>query len=248
MYHSSYATNAKISWERGAIKEWYKLVFDSKRMNVALSDLNSFAGKYDILPNKNDIFNMFRMIRPSHVKVVFVGQSPYPGLCPITNIPYAFGPAFLPNPKCVTTPMTLKNIIREVYRDVSQPGDTTRCNNKSPSEILTNWIKQGVLLLNASLTLGVNCPKYLEDHSVLWEEVLRDILSTISKELDPVFVFVGKEAWKFENCVVSQKYVIKVSHPVARRDTSTPWIGSNVFSNVSRLLATEKKVAPIDWL
>ncbi len=183
---------------------------------------------------------MFRMLPPDQVRVVFVGQSPYPGYCPVSKVPYAYGPAFFPSPGCVTTPATLRNIIQEASRDLSKP--VTR----SPSETLLDWIDQGVMLLNASLTLGVDCPAYLEDHSVLWEEPMHEILTAIAEKLDPIFVLVGKDAWKFESSI-SASCCIKVSHPVARKETSTPWSGSCVFSRVS-LAMIEKGMVPIRWL
>ena len=212
-----------------------------ERMLLALNDVDRFAKRYGILPHPKNVFNMFRMIRPSEVKVVIVGQSPYPGRCPLTHIAYAFGTAFLPSPGCVTVPATLRNVITEVSRDMCKKP------TKSSSETLLDWIEQGVMLLNASMTLGTDCPSYLEDHSLLWEEPMRNVLSIISRMCDPVFVFVGKESWKFENCILHSERTVKVSHPVARKETSTPWMGSGVFSRVSDMLIEQEKM-PIRWL
>lgn len=221
-------------WRSNALSRWS--VLNDERIQIALQDLERFREKYGILPEKKDVFNMFRMIYPEDVKVVFVGQSPYPGACPVTRMSYAYGPAFLPAPGCKTTPATLKNIMSEMCRDTGHNRIT-----KPPRDILFNWIDQGVMLLNASLTLG-RCPSYLQDHSILWEEPMYDILTSIADLTDPVFVLVGKDAWKFN---VSSR-TIKVSHPVARKDTDTPWYGSSVFSQISKLLV-EKDQMPIKW-
>lgn len=218
----------------------------------ALDDIDTFIDKYTIVPTKSDIFNMFRMLRPEKVRVVMVAQSPYPGYCPATRTQYACGPAFVPAHGCVTTPATLRNIVAEVCRDMS--ASSLQCN---PRDMLLDWVGQGVLLLNSSLTLGVGCPKYLEDHSVLWEEPMRAILTSIADVVHPVFVLVGKDAWKYENCLTR---VVKVSHPVAsnyRKDVvSFPWIGSSVFSQVSRMMIengdvpikwTKRRVHPLRW-
>ena len=74
----------------------------------------------------------------------------------------------------------------EVHRDLYPMVATG-----SPRETLLNWINQGVMLLNSSLTLGTGCPKYLEDHSVVWEEIMGNILCTMCDEIDPVFVLVA---------------------------------------------------------
>ena len=230
-----------LPYRQGAISEWRELVLESDRMSIVLDCISNFADRYAILPCKRDIFNMFRILHPGEVKVVIVAQSPYPGCCPVTNVQYACGPALLPAPGCVTTPATLRKVVLEACRDLSKN------TSLSPKDLLLHWISQGVMLLNASLTLGKDCPEYLEDHSVVWEEVMRDILCTISNlPSDPIFLLVGKDAWKFETSLSTNR-VIKVSHPVARKDTATPWNGSGVFSRISSMMV-EKGELPIRWI
>lgn len=235
-------------------------------MYVALEDLYGFEQKYGLLPRLGQVLDMFRMIMPYDVRVVIIAQSPYPGYCPKAGVPYACGPAFLPSRRCATTPMTLRNIILEICRDFSlcpSRGSSGFCpelrrkgkDNEiqtmpkvcKPQEMLLNWIDQGVMLLNSSLTLGTNCPKYLEDHTILWQEIMQDLVCTICKKVDPVFVFVGKDAWKFESSVLQNTRVIKVSHPVARKETSSAWYGSGVFSRVSKMMV-EREEMPIKWI
>lgn len=240
----------KLPCKQGAINEWRRLILESDRMSLVLNDINRFSDKYTVIPRKNDIFNMFRMLYPYEVKVVIVAQSPYPSFCPNTQVPYACGPAFLPAFGCTTTPVTLRKIIAEACRDLC------KTTTKSPRDLVLYWISQGVMLLNASLTLGKDCPKYLEDHSVTWEEVMHNIVSTISANVDPVFLLVGKDAWKFENSIqtkVSTSCAIKVSHPAARKDTVRThdalgsWMGSGVFSKISQAMI-EKGEIPIKWV
>lgn len=106
----------------------------------------------------------------------------------------------------------------------------------SPKDLVLYWISQGVMLLNASLTRGTDCPKYLEDHSVAWEEVMHTILVTIYRTVDPVFVLIGKDTWKFEN---EGSKMIKVSN----KDI----VGSGVFSTVSRMMI-ENNDLPVKWI
>lgn len=228
-----------LPFKKGAIIEWRRFVLENERMDKLLTDLQMFQEEYDILPERRYVFNMFRMIYPTEVRVVIIGQSPYPGNCTITNIPYACGPAFLPNPACVTIPVTLRHILLELYRDMSMSP------MKSPQEMFLSWIDQGVMLLNASLTCGINCPEYLKDQSTLWMEVMTHIVGEISKRVDPIFLLVGQHAWKFETYISSP--CIKVSHPVSRVETATPWEGSNVFSQISKLMI-EKGNVPIAWM
>lgn len=214
-------------------------MLESERMGVLLDDLHKFQTKYNILPEPSCIFNMFKMIYPTDVKVVIIGQSPYPNRCKITNTPYACGIAFLPDLACSTIPVTLQQILQELYRDMGMHPV------RSPVETLLFWIKQGVMLLNESLTLGVECPEYLKDHSVCWMEIMVDIISNISQQLDPIFLLIGQQAWKFETCISSP--CIKVSHPVSRVETSTPWVNSGVFTQMSRLMI-DRGQEPIVWM
>ena len=220
-----------------AIRCWRNIVLESDRMLQILIDLDEFAKKYTFVPTKCKIFEAFRTLRPCEVKVVMVAQSPYPGQCPSTGSPYACGIAFMPGHECVTTPVTLKNVVSEVCRDLS------KTVTRSPKQMLSDWIRQGVLLLNSSLTLGKGCPKYLEDHSVMWEEVMRDILNKIYDVCDPVFVLIGKQSFQFETC-----RVIKVSHPIASHYKTASgvvdWSGSSVFSSINNMMI-ENGDAPI---
>ena len=226
------------------MKLWKELlpILGSERMYTALNDLEAFSSRYGVLPELESAMDMFRMVLPQDVRVVFVAQSPYPGSCPVTGVPYACGPAFLPAEGCATTPATLRNVMSEVHRDLYP-----MVAAGSPTETLLNWISQGVMLLNSSLTLGTNCPKYLEDHSVVWEEIMGNILCTMCDKIDPVFVLVGKDAWKLESSLQQGTRTVKVSHPVARAKTSTPWLGSGVFSRVSDMMV-QRGEAPVRWL
>lgn len=209
-------------------------------------NVRDFNKKFRVLPRPCQIFMMFEMIRPYEVRVVFIGQSPYPGVCPATNVPYACGPAFLPDSRCKTTPVTLQQIGRELCRDMK----VAKLPMPLPSMLL-HWISQGVMLLNACLTIGVGptCPKYLEDHSVLWEDIMHKIVHRLSNDLsrDLVFVLIGHSAWKFEKDIRGTCKVFKTSHPAARSVTLLPFVGSGVFSAVSRAL-DEMGEAPVSWL
>jgi uracil DNA glycosylase len=232
----------------GAITKWRGVApaLESVRTSIALADLEAFSGRYVVLPKLENVFDIFRMVMPEDTRVVIVAQSPYPGSCPTTGIPYACGPAFLPARGCATTPVTLKRVMQEACR-----GSTNK-PNKPPRDMLLDWIDQGVVLLNSSMTIGKECPKHLEDHSIVWQEIMHEIIRSISDKIDPVFLLVGRDAWKFEGdilpCVATGKHrVIKVSHPVAIKDTSTPWLGSGVFDRVSGMLI-ENGEMPIVWV
>jgi len=226
---------------------WDNVMSDSckKNLRYAILTLSEFVQKYTLFPEPRKVLDGFRAILPSNVKVVFVGQSPYPGVCPKTGTPYACGPAFLPNDTCITTPLTLRVMMDELCRDLN-----VRFLPAPPRVLLKNWMRQGVMLLNASLTIGsTDCPPSLLDHSLLWEAFMREAIHHIATVCMPVFLLIGKEAWKFETCTGSRP-TIKVSHPAARnayKSSQQPWIGSGVFSKITNILQNEGK-PNINWL
>ena len=229
------------------LSEW-DVIFPEleKPLEEIYNNVKKFSKTYSMLPRPCQILKMFEMIRPCEVRVVFLGESPYPGVCPATGVPYACGPAFLPDSRCKTTPLTLQQIGKELCRDmqvVKLPMPLT--------SLLLHWISQGVMLLNVSLTIGVGptCPRYLEDHSVLWENIMHKIIHRLSNDLSRnlVFVLIGQSAWKFEEDISCNCTVIKTSHPVARNATLLPFLGSGVFSAVSRALYNMGETS-VSWL
>lgn len=219
--------------------DWnHEFEFIQDKLLNTLETIVHFTRKYRIMPKEEQVFEGFRLVPPAKVRVVFIGQSPYPGICSKTGIPFSCGPAFLPSEGCATEPMTLRIMMSELCRDLG-----LKRLPASPRTLLMNWMSQGVMLLNASLTLGTGCPKHLQDHGVLWEEFMRDAISHIVDCCNcPVFVLIGREAWKFEDCV-KKCITIKVSHPVARGGRSSlPWMGSGVFSRVSAALGESKSM------
>ena len=212
-------------------------LLDIDRLRLALSVLKEFRQCYEITPSPHHVFQMFRMICPSQVKVVLITQSPYPGVCPATGVRYAFGPAFMPNPRCATTPGTLRRFTAELCRDLGMKRLTV-----PPIRLLNDWVDQGVMLLNASLTLGTGgCPRHLEDHSVLWKEIMCNLVHNLSCHYRPVFVLIGTDAWHLEQSIVASSPILKVSHPDAQS-----WMGSAVFSRVSTVMI-KRGDAPIQW-
>ena len=218
--------------------KWVNML-DMDRLHTVLTVLRGFRQQYEIVPLPKHVFKMFGMISPNMVKVVFIGQSPYPGICYATGVPYACGPAFMPNPLCATTPVTLRKILAELCRDLG-----IQTLMVPPTELLDDWVKQGVMLLNASLTLGAGgCPRHLEDHSVLWKEVICTLVQNLSLHCSPIFVLIGKHAWELERCIAAGCPVVKVYHPAARNDM---FMGCGVFSKVSKAMV-ERGDVPIRW-
>lgn len=176
----------------------------------------------NIQPQKDEILQMFIMISPNKIKMVIVGQSPYPD-------DNACGIPFLSKKNII--PKSLENIKREIELEYD-------VNISNPNRMILSWIDQGVFLINCSLTIGVTGENYLRDHSILWKEFIVNLIQFVGRIDIPILLF-GKEAWNLEEYIKS-KMVLKVPHPVSRGNKE--FVGCNVFSRANDLVDLK-----IDW-
>ena len=218
--------------------EGWKPFFDRQEANLTrtLKTLEEKADQMQVLPQRKQIFRMFRLIPFERVRVVLMGQDPYPTWCPLTSIPYASGVAFMPSEGTQKKPKTVIELETELCRDL---GERT-----AQTIDFAKWIHQGVFLTNVALTVGTRCEGHLVNHRVLWELFSREFLQCLSDRGHVVFCFMGAEAWKLAEEVGSKTCrVVKVPHPVAR---SGEFQGCSVYSKVNRELAA-LGARPITW-
>ena len=174
---------------------------------------------YDI----HDIFKIFHLCDLKDIQVVILGQDPY-----YADKCQANGIAFSVN-KDVKIPPSLRNIYKEAKKE-STSGD------------LSDWVKQGVFLLNATLTVK---EKYPNSHVFIWKEFINHIINIINKECDNIiFVSWGASAAnKYINIDLNKHKILTSSHPspLSCYKTDNPFIGSNVFKNINELLQLYNK-------
>ena len=186
----------------------------------------------DILPQRDEVLEIFCRISPKNVKVIIIAQGPYPSAMDACGIPFVS--------KSRRVPTSLENIKYEIERQYK-----TCIGN--PNEMILSWIHdEGVFLLNNSPTLGINLPShhiYLRDHSVVWREFMSYLLPFLTKDPDIPIILMGNVAWELETFIRS-KCILKVPHPVSRGDKS--FIGCGVFENVNNYLRSLGK-AEIVW-
>ncbi len=217
--------NIENSWNE-ILKEEFNKEYFQKIKNKLVEDKNS--GKV-IFPSGQLIFNAFNSTPFNKVKVVILGQDPY------HNAGEAMGLSFSV-PKNVKIPPSLKNIYKEIETDLDLPipihGD------------LTPWAQQGVLLLNASLTVISNSPN---SHSkigwYLFTDAVIQKLSTLRVNL--VFMLWGNFAKQKRELIDSSKHLIlEAAHPSPLAGGA--FFGCKHFSQCNFYLTQfEKKV--IDW-
>ena len=180
-------------------------------------------------PPKNQIFRTIELTPFEEVKVVIIGQDPY------HNDNQANGLCFSVSDK-VTAPPSLKNIFKELEDDLGI---------KKTSNELEMWAKQGVLLLNATLTVRAHEANSHKDLG--WEQFTDFIIKEISdKKENVVFVLWGAFAQKKAGLIDTKKhFIIQSAHP-SPFSVHKGFFGSRPFSKINQFLE-EKGKEPINW-
>lgn len=189
--------------------------------------------KTECYPPKEQIFNAFNLCSPTEVKVVIIGQDPYHGTGE------ANGLCFSVNDN-VKIPPSLRNIYKELLSDLDSIFLPSSGN-------LEDWAKQGVLLLNATLSVQkdqANSHKHLE-----WQKFTDSVIKKISEESENVvFLLWGGFAQKKAKFINEERHLIlKSGHPSPLSANQGKWFGNKHFSKVNDYLE-EKKQTPIKWL
>ena len=180
-------------------------------------------------PPKNQIFRAIELTPFEEVKVVIIGQDPY------HNDNQANGLCFSVSDK-VKAPPSLKNIFKELEADLGI---------KKTSNELEMWAKQGVLLLNATLTVRAHEANSHKDLG--WEQFTDFIIKEISdKKENVVFVLWGAFAQKKAGLIdASKHFIIQSAHP-SPFSVHKGFFGSRPFSKINQFLE-EKGKEPINW-
>jgi uracil-DNA glycosylase len=184
-----------------------------------------------IFPKNADIFNAFNYTPFDKVEVVILGQDPYHGEGQAHGLSFSVK-------KGVVAPPSLKNIYKELETDID--GFTTPNHGQ-----LTQWAEEGVLLLNASLTVRAHQAGSHQGKG--WEAFTDQAISQLSQQKTGlVFLLWGKFAQNKSVLIDEQKHtVIKSAHP-SPFSAYTGFFGSKPFSRTNAaLIANGKK--PINW-
>ena len=186
--------------------------------------------RQQIFPPASHIFNAFDKCPFQEVKVVIIGQDPY------HNIGQANGLCFSVNDG-IKIPPSLVNIYKEINNDLSKPIPIT--GN------LEHWSKQGVLLLNATLTVKANSAGSHQGKG--WEQFTDAVISILSKDCDNiVFLLWGSYAHrKGQNIDANKHLVLKSVHP-SPLSAHRGFFGNHHFSKTNQYLIEHNK-KPINW-
>jgi uracil-DNA glycosylase len=183
-----------------------------------------------IYPPGSLIFNAFNTTPFDRLKVVILGQDPYHGPGQAQGLSFSV-------PKGVPPPPSLINIFKELKTDIGMP---------IPSHgNLTYWAEQGVMLLNASLTVRANEP--MSHAKIGWAEFTNAVIEKISAQKEhTVFLLWGKFAQEKISLVDETKHlVLKSAHP-SPFSADKGFFGCRHFSKTNTWLGS-KGIDPIDW-
>jgi uracil-DNA glycosylase len=186
--------------------------------------------RYTVHPSEADLFSALRLTPYASVRVLLLGQDPYHGPGQAHGLAFSVQPGVPPPPSLV-------NIFKELRSDVGLPPPATGC--------LVPWAQQGVLLLNAVLTVREAQPNSHAGHG--WEEFTDAILQAVGAKPEPVvFLLWGNYARKKRKLLDAQRHrVIESAHP-SPLSASAGFFGSRPFSQINQAL-TARGQAPIDW-
>jgi uracil-DNA glycosylase len=213
---------------------WYQHlepVFRSPRFVALKEFLVVERTQYSVFPKGGDIFNAFKRTPFDAVSVVILGQDPYHGPGQAHGLCFSV-------PDGVPHPPSLENIFKELERDFGRP--------RPASGDLSRWADQGVLLLNATLTVRAHTAGSHQGKG--WEEFTDAAISALSKEREGiVFLLWGRYAQNKEGLIDADRhYVLKAPHP-SPLSAHRGFIGCGHFSAANAILSAQGK-APIEWL
>ena len=182
-----------------------------------------------IYPPREKVFEALKKTNLEEVKVVILGQDPYHGPGQAQGLSFSV-------PDDIPAPPSLQNILKELAEDVGVKA----------SHDLTSWADQGVLLLNACLTVPAG---QANGHAgVIWEEFTDAVIRLVSQEEEHVvFILWGAYARKKKSLIDASKHlIIESAHP-SPLSAYRGFFGSRPFSRTNAYL-TEMGREPIDWL
>ncbi len=214
-------------------KNWYNKLEDEFKKPYFSSLLNKLTeeySKYTVYPKMDEIFTALNYVKFEDVKVVIVGQDPY------HEPNQAMGMSFSV-PSSTKIPPSLVNIFKEIESDLNikciQSGDLTR------------WAKQGVLLLNAVLTVRQGLAN--SHKNIGWENLTSQIIKLLNDRKDPViFVLWGNNAKALKPLITnSWHYVLESAHP-SPLSAYNGFFGCKHFSKINQILRENNK-QEIDW-
>jgi len=213
-------------------KKW-DIILENEFKKDYFRDLGVFVkseyAKHICYPKYSDVFNALRYTDYDQVKVVILGQDPYHGEGEAHGLSFSVHDD-------VRRPPSLNNILKELYNDLG----IVRKGNE-----LTDWAKQGVLLLNSVLTVVKDTP--LSHKGKGWEIFTDNIIRYLNDREEPiVFILWGSYARSKKELITNNKHLILESAHPSPLSASRGFFGSRPFSRANKFLESNG-ISPIRW-
>ena len=213
--------------------EWDDLLKDEFKKEYYLKLREFLKEEYStktIYPPMYDIFNAFKYTSYSDVKAVILGQDPYHGKGQAHGLCFSVL-------KGVTPPPSLVNIYKELNNDI---------NFEIPNHgELTKWAKEGILLLNTTLTVREASPNSHKGKG--WETFTDNVISILNKREKPiVFLLWGGNARSKKALITNKNHLVLESVHPSPLSAYGGFFGCGHFSKTNRFLQ-ENNIEPIDW-
>ena len=219
--------NVKIesSWQEALKDEFTKPYFKNLTEKIKDAYLEEV-----VYPHPKNIFNAFAFCPFDQVKVVILGQDPYHGTGQAHGLSFSV-------PAGIKIPPSLQNIYKELKSDIGK--------EIPPSGNLEHWAKQGVLLLNATLTVRAGEAGSHQDLG--WETFTDTIIKTISDQKERVvFILWGKYAQAKINLINQNKHLVLTAPHPSPFSAYTGFFGSKPFSKTNEYLE-KYGLKKIEW-
>lgn len=212
------------SWKRILHEEWEKPYLRTLSQFVSQE-----RGCHAVYPQQEEVFAAFSQTPYHETKVVIVGQDPYHGAGQAHGLSFSV-------PRGIKPPPSLKNIFKELELDLGIVTPAHGC--------LTTWAQQGVLLLNATLTVRAGEPKSHAGRG--WEQFTDAVIEALNARQDPVvFALWGASAQEKCRQVKGQHSILIAPHP-SPYSAHLGFLGCRHFSKINDLLKGMGK-EPINW-
>jgi uracil-DNA glycosylase len=219
-----------------AIEPSWKEVLKDEFEKPYFKDLTAFVkeeyASASVYPHPKSIFNAFTLTPFDQVKVVILGQDPYHGPKQAHGLSFSVTEG-------VRNPPSLQNMFKEIESDLGVKPDVVNGD-------LTRWATQGVLLLNATLTVRAHTPGSHQKKG--WEEFTDAVIKALSDGREHlVFILWGNYAKaKGAHIDRTKHLVIESAHP-SPFSAYNGFFGSKPFSKANEYLESYDKI-PVDWL
>ncbi len=211
-------------------KEKLKIQFEQPYFNKLIDFVKEEYRTQTVYPPGKEIFRAFDCADFKDVKVVIIGQDPYHGMGQANGLCFSVRDG-------ITMPPSLKNIFKEIENDLGKPFPK--------SGDLERWANQGVLLLNATLTVRGSSPGSHQKKG--WEEFTDAVIRVISEEKsNVVFLLWGAYAQKKGEIIDRAKHLVLMSAHPSPFSADRGFFGNKHFSKTNAYLKS-KGLKEIEW-